>query len=346
MAFSQEIQDLTNNNIAPKIVDGILAGNLAAFRFVGNGRKFRGHNHPVELKFQKSSLGGSYSGMGNFSTAVEANTVKMTFDPKSYAQPVTMENMSVAVNKNDGVIDYIKYRMSSAQQDMIDDLGTIFYGVGGGNDFDGLGKIIDDGAVSATYGGLSRTTYPSLAANVTTSVGVLTLDVLAASIDAVSIGTQEPSIIITTKAIFSIIERLLFPTTQSQYNAGNGYGYLTRRGFTQGKQGLAGQLGYRSLSYRGIPIVADDKCTSGYIYYINENGLYWASLPHPVHGTMNLGTGIIDSPSDAPSGNHGIAWTGLKEPINADGETGQFLLYGQMICEQPRYQAVDQGVTG
>ena len=348
MAFSQEIQDLTNSQIAPKIVDGILTGNsLAAFRFIGNGRKFRGYNNPVEIKYQKSSLGGSYSGMGNFSTNVEANTVKATWDPKSYAMPVTMANLPVAVNKNDGIVDYIKYRMDSAKQDMLDDIGTMFYGTGAGNDFDGLAKIIDDGSVSATYAGLTRSSYDSLDGNITTSIGTLTLDHLAASVDAVSIGAEVPTLIITTKAIFSIIERLLFPTTQSQYNAGAGYGMLTRRGFESNSKGLNGELGFRSISYRGIPIVVDEKCTSGYIYYLNEKGLYWAALPHPVHGQVNLGVSTIDSPTgNAPSGNHGIAWTGLKEPINADGQTGQFLLYGQLICEQPRYQACDQGVTG
>ena len=117
-------------------------------RFVGNGKSFRGHNHPVEIKYQKSSLGGSYSGMGNFSTSTEANTVKLTFDPKQYCQPVTMANIDVAVNKNDGVLDYVKYRMASAQQDMIDDLGDIFYGAGAGSNFDGLAKIIDDGKIT------------------------------------------------------------------------------------------------------------------------------------------------------------------------------------------------------
>jgi len=145
MAFSQEVQDLTNSQIAPKIIDGILGGNLVAVRFLSNGRKFRGHNNPVEIKYQKSSQGGSYSGMGNFALGVETNTVKATWLPKSYAQPVTVENLSLAVNKNDGIVDYLKYRMQSAQQDMIDDLGTIFYGSASGNDPDGLANIVDDG---------------------------------------------------------------------------------------------------------------------------------------------------------------------------------------------------------
>jgi len=345
MAFSQEVKDLTNDVIAPKIVDGVLSGNLACVRFLGTGKKWRGHNHATELKYQTSSQGGSYSGMGNFAMAVEKNTVKLTSEPKSIAYPVTVENLSVAVNKNDGIVDYLKYRMESTQQDMIDGMGTMFYGTGAGNDTDGLGNIVDDGTVAANYRGQSRTTYGALAADVTTSVGTLTLDVMAASLDAATIAAESPTVMITTPAIFSIIERLLFPTTSSSYNAQSGYPQLTRTGWAKSKAALQGQIGFNALFYRGIPIVADEKCTSGYLYYLNEKYLYWASLPHPVHGTVNLGSSTIEE-INPPSKNHGICWTGLKEPVNADGQTGQFLLYGDFICDSPRHMAVDQGITG
>lgn len=346
MAFSQELQDLTNSQIAPKIVDGVLQGNLAAFRFIGNGKKFRGHNNPIELKYQKSSLGGSYSGMGNFSTAVEANTVKMTFDPKQYCQPVTMANIDRAINKNDGIVDYVKYRMQSAQQDMVDDLGDMFYGTGAGNDFDGLKKLVDDGSVSSTYGGLTRASYTALQSYASTSVGTLTLDHLAAADDATNIGKDEFTIALTTKAVFSIIERLVHPTTQANYNAMGGYGMLTRRGFSSGGAGMKGELGFRAIAYRGKPFVADDKCPAGYIWFLNEKHLWWAALPHPDFPMVDLGSSEIDGVSDAPSGSHGISWTGLKEPLNADGVTGQFLLYGQMINEKPSSCGYLSGITG
>lgn len=345
MAFSQEVQDFTNSQIAPKIVDGILSGNVVSVRFLSNAKAFRGHNHPTEMKYQKSALGGSYSGMGNFSTAVEANTVKLTSAPKSYAQPVTVENLSVAINKKDGIVDYLKYRMESSQQDMIDDIGTIFYGSASGNDPDGLANIVDDGTVAATYRGQTRASYDALDADITTSVGILTLDVMAASYDAAAIGQDTPTMMVTTDAVFSIVERLLFPTVSSSYNAAQGYAQLTRRGVMKSKGGLGGEIGFNALFYRGVPIVADEKCTAGYLYYLNEKYLYWAGLKHPTHGTVNLGSSTIEG-INPPSKNHGICWTGLKEPINADGETGQFLLYGQFICDSPRHQACDQGITG
>jgi hypothetical protein len=344
MAFSDEVTNFCDQNVAPKIVDNILQGNFAAFRFIGNGKKFRGTTNPIRIKYQKSSQGGSYSGMGNFAMAVEANTVNLNFTPKQYAQPVTVNNLDLAVNDNAKVIDYLKYRMESAQDDMIDDLGDIFYGSGSGNDPDGLKNIVDDGTVQSTWGGQSRTTYSTLNADVSSAVGELTIDVMAASIDAISIGNQYPTVAITTKTVYSIIERLLFPTLSSNVSLGT-RGRLTRRGWMSGEGGLDGKFGFTAISYRGIPIVADDKCTSGYLYWLNENSLWWASLPHPVHGTVNLGNSTINSVSDAPSGNHGICWTGLKEPVNADGQTGQFLLYGQMICDAPRLNALDYGIT-
>ena len=60
---------------------------------------------------------------------------------------------------------------------------------------------------------------------------------------------------------------------------------------------------------------------------------------------VDLGNDIIEGVDNPVPKNHGIAWTGFKEPIDQDGVTGQFLLYGQMICTSPRHQGVDQGVT-
>ena len=200
-------------------------------------------------------------------------------------------------------------------------------------------------SVASTYRGLTRSSYDSLDASVTTSVGTLTLDYLATALDAATIGNQEPSIILTTPAAFSILERLVFPTTSASYNAKQGYAYVTKSGFSQTKEGLNGEIGFKSIFYRGVPVVADEKCTSGYLYMLNEKSLYWASLPHPNHGEVSFGDSTLETVNDMPK-NHGIAWTGLKEPINADGETGQFLLYGQLICDMPRFNAVLQGITG
>ena len=200
--------------------------------------------------------------------------------------------------------------------------------------------------VAATYAGLSRSAYSVLNADVTTSVGSLTLDDIGASIDGCTVGSHAPKLILTTPTIWRAIEDLLFPSVSATYGAaGSKRGNINRMGDVGAGQALQGLAGYTAIYYRGIPIVKDVKCTSGYIYYLNTDFLFWAGLPHWKHGMVSLGGDILEGVDNQAPTNHGVAWTGFKEPIDQDGVTGQFLLYGQMVCTSPRHQGVDQDVT-
>ena len=94
---------------------------------------------------------------------------------------------------------------------------------------------------------------------------------------------------------------------------------------------LGGNQGFRALAYRGIPVASDEKCTSGYIYTINENHLNFYKIPS--HPEMRY------------SVKDGFMWTGWRQPTNQDALAGAFLWYGQLVCDSPRTQAVRTGVT-
>ena len=270
----------------------------------------------------------------------------MAWTPSTMYASATLPYLDLAVNKSLPVINMEAYQMQSARDDMIDTIGDAFYGDGTSNQCDGLANIVDDGSVAASYAGLTRATYDALDADVSTSVGSYTLDHIGASIDGATKGSKQPKIIITTPTIWRAIEDLLFPSVSATYGAaGSKRGMITRMGEVGAGQTLEGLAGYTAMWYRGIPIVKDEKCTSGYVYFINTDVTFWVGLSHPKHGMVNLGSNTIEGVGNPTPTNHGIAWTGFKEPINQDGETGQFLLYGQMICEMPRFNAVDQGVT-
>jgi len=339
--------NITQDKILAKVSDGILDGNLITSLFISRGRKWVGEKLKKNLKYQKSSAMGWYTGMGNFNTTQQKTRVQMEWTPSSVYGGVTLPYLELSINKSMPVINQEALEMQSAGQDLLDNIGDAFYGDGTSNQCDGLKNIVDDGSVAASYAGLTRSSYDALDADVSTSVGSITLDTLGASIDGVNIGSQEPDIIITTKTLWRAIEDLLFPSVTSTYGAVGGVrrSKLTRMGEVGAGQSLKGLAGYTAIWYRGIPIVKDAKCTSGYIYYLNRNFLYWSGLPHYKHGSVNLGGGLIEGVDNPVPKNHGLAWTGMKEPINQDGETGQFILYGQLVCELPRLQAVDQGCT-
>jgi len=338
---------MTMEKVAAKVTDGILDGSLITSLIMSNAKPWRfGKKYLHTLKYQKSSAMGWYTGMGNFNTTEQTGEVQMEWTPSSLYGSVTMPGLELSVNKSLSVIDQEAYKMESAKQDLLDNLGDAFYGSGTGNACDGLDNIVDDQTIAANYAGLSRATYAALNADVTSSVGSIALDTIGASIDAATVGSYVPDLIITTRTIWRAIEDLLFPSLTAQYGAAGSFrGKVNRLGDVGAGQTLTGLAGYTAIYYRGIPIVADDKCSSGDIYYLNRNFIFWSGLSHYKYGMVNLGGSILEGVDNEAPRNHGIAWTGFKEPINQDGVTGQFLLYGQLICTSPRHNAKDEGVT-
>jgi len=337
---------VTQDDIARKVVDGILDGCLITSLIISNGKKWVGEKMKKNLKYAKSTAMGWYTGMGDFNVTQQKTRVQMESTPASIYGSVTLPYFEIAINKSLPVVQQEALEMESAKDDLLDTLGDAFYGDGTANKCDGLANIVDDGSVAASYRGLLRATYDALDADVSTAVGSITLDTLSSSIDAATVGSEEPDIIITTSTLWRAIEDLLFPSVSATYGAaGSKRGKINRLGDVGMGQTLTGLAGYTAIYYRGIPIVKDAKCTAGYIYYLNRKFLFWAGLAHPKHGMVNLGGDMIEGVDNMAPKNHGISWTGFKEPINQDGETGQFIMYGQMICDSPRHQFVDQGCT-
>lgn len=344
--IDSQTTQVAQDNIARKVVDGILDGNLITSLILSNARKWTGEKMKKNLKYAKSTAMGWYTGMGDFNVTQQKTRVQMESTPASMYGSVTLPYFEIAVNKSQPVVQQEALEMQSAGDDLLDNLGTSFYSDGTSNQCDGLANIVDDGSVAATYRGLTRSSYDALDADVSTSVGSITLDTIGASIDAATVGSEEPDIIITTFTLWRAIEDLLFPSVTATYGAaGSKRGKINRLGDVGAGQALTGLAGYTAIYYRGIPIVKDAKCTSGYIYYLNRKFLFWAGLSHPKHGMVSLSGDMLEGVDNMVPKNHGISWSGFKEPINQDGETGQFIMYGQLICDSPRHQAVDQGAT-
>jgi len=68
MTFDDYIQTITQDQIVPKIVDTVLAGNVIALRFLSNGKPWSGETLKVPFKYQKSSSGGAFDGFDTFNT--------------------------------------------------------------------------------------------------------------------------------------------------------------------------------------------------------------------------------------------------------------------------------------
>lgn len=316
------------------MTDNILAGNVLAMRML-KGQKpgkawgsVSGTQILVPIKYQVSTSGGWYSGLDPFVTNQINTRVSATFTPKQLYWTVGASGIQVAVNKGpQGVLDFLATEMKSCADDMVDTFGTGLYADGTGTankQITGLDAAVDDGT-TATYAGLLRTTYTTWVSTLASAAGAMLRAELATGFNAAQIGSDSPTLGITTPAIWNTIEGLAMGTVSFNNplpGLSREYGTIGRNGVTRGQ---GGELGFTSLFFRGVPIAQDEKCTAGRFYWLNENHLGLAMWPYPDF------PGYVTKPAY-----NGFCWTGLKMPTNQDASVGQFLFYTQLVTDACR----------
>tara|TARA_R100000750_G_C2345987_1_gene96320 strand:+ start:2540 stop:3598 length:1059 start_codon:yes stop_codon:yes gene_type:complete len=334
--FGAIVDTITYEYIVPKITDNILTGNVLAMRFLTNqkpatswGSDVSGAFMGVPIKYQKSTSGGWYKGFDTFSTSQTNTRVLATYSPKQLYWSVGASGIQVGVNQTpQQILPLITVEMNSVADDMMDTFGTGLYSDGTGTSnkqLTGLQAAVDDGNTIATYAGLLRSTYTTWVSNLDSSSNAITRAEMAASFDAAKIGNDAPTLGITTPAIWSTIEGLAMGTIHFNNplpGLGREYGNVARDGVTKGQ---GGELGYTALFFRGRPIVADEKCTAGYFYWLNERHIGLAKWGYPNFPGYQ-----------AKSNYNGFAFTGLKIPTNQDATVGQFLFYGELVTDACR----------
>lgn len=216
------------------------------------------------------------------------------------------------------------------------DIGTLFYSDGTGNsnkDFTGLSAIVDDGSSVATIGGQSRSTYTTLQSTVTASGGVISLAKLSTLHSNVSSDSQKPTIGITTQAVWNFIETLVLP------------GDRIIKDIPILRGGVTGGSGYTAIFYRGLPIVWDQKCTSGVFFWLNEDWLQWTALPMAMTEPVKFKMEDIKGNSYSSVKGLGFSWSGYLKPTNSASILGYIYLGGDLLTFNPRRHGKLTGIT-
>ena len=332
--FSDFVLSTTNQTLVPKVVDNILNGNFGLMRFLSNSEPWNGGDQlMLPVKIQKGTANGSYAGLDTLSTAQTSDRILASVDPKQYYGAVVVSGIQRAVNSGDGkVLDLLATEMSSKADDLKDTLGDGFYGDGTGNankDLTGLRAAVDDSTFVTTYEGISRATYTQWRSTITSDATV-TLPDFATDFNAAKVGAEDPNLLLSTPAVFNIFEALMDQDVRYSLSF-TGYDQIYAKGLPRKSSNLAQGQGFNSLYFRGVPLVADEKCTAGRLYTLNENHIFFKTFrKHPKHSSQS----------------NGFFWTGLKEPVNQDGEVGHFLWYGNLASDGPRFSALRYSITG
>ena len=330
-ALGTFVTTTTQTRLLPKVIDQVLNGNVLTMRLLRQAVPWMtGTQINIPVNLADITAVGSYFGFDVLSTTQENIRQRATFDPSQYYVSIPISGIQQAINQgNMAIINLVATEIDWRAKRLKDAMGDGVYSDGTGNagkDILGIRAAIDDTTLVAAYGGLNKTTYPRWNATVTAQVGGLSLANLAADFDAAQRGDDAPTLMVTTPAVFTIYEALLTPTVSHQFsmndfrlveNTGGVGSSIVRVGGT-----VAANQGFRALTFRGIPFVADEKCTAQEIYTINENHLKFYTINRPGMAIKN-----------------GFAWIGFKEPVNQDATVAQLLWAGQLICDAPRTMA-------
>ena len=313
------------------MIDNIYESTTLLNRLRSKSRPWSGGTQlktPTTVK-NRTSLG-SFSGFDTFTTAQEDVRQQFTVNPAEYYANVTISGIQKALNKGpEAIVDLMATEFSDVARNLSELIAEDAYLDGTGNankDIDGLIVHVDDSTNVTTYQGLSRDTYTNLRSTLTAQGGALALSDLAADYDAAQRGMDSPTLFITTPAVWTIVEALLTPTYNFDFNRKYPTGVSTG-----GEGGIRGSAGLNAIFYRGVPVISDEKCTAGNIFTLNENHLYLYQIDH--------------DPLFTESSKEGFGWTGWKKSQNQNAIVGQLLFAGQLVGDSPRTMARRTGVT-
>lgn len=357
ITFQQQIQDFTYQRILPTVVDNINNSNILWARAFSKPETWTGPTIWSSLTTQNSSTGGSYSGMDEFSTVNQNNTVKMVFHPAAYYQSVVVPGLDRAVNASKGsqAVSLILQKMDEAKYSAAMALGQQIYGFGTGKDIDGLGVIVDNGQNTSSYGDLSRASFPGVNADVTAVLNnIITLDYLSSEADNISaagnaesyptIGLSQPNVWRYVEGIMQVMLGARYTTTQVHgYNRVSG-GVPVGTSVPAGDASLGGAAGFQSITYRDRPLVADNQCTAQTFFWMNENWLKGSRMLQDnlksIDSNIKITEGTLKS-NPMPSA---FQFRDFMQSINQNGELGVLLFSGNYYCRQPRRQGKLTGV--
>lgn len=353
--FSERVTAITYNEIMPTIVDAVNNSNILTARVMSNTKNWKGVNIKQPIRVANSTTGGSFDGLDQFDTTTTNNTRSLTWYVKAYEQSVVVPGIEKAVNGNTDkqVISLVTDRLDEAKISLTQAIGTLLYGMGQGKDIEGLGLIVDDGTATTEYGGLARTVAGNSASVSAAASNTLTLAQVSAKFTAVSAAGAEqeaPTIGLTTPAVWDIFEALLGDKIRANYETTSIAGYnkvsgKTPNGVMVPAAELKGAAGFNAISYRGRPVVADDKCTAGTFFWLNERYLEFRRLLSSDLKSVDSNPKATEGPDADIKQPSFLQLKDFMSPVNQFGEIGALIVMGNYICRAPRRQGKITGIT-
>lgn len=262
------IQAQVQERYMPGFADNIYSSSAFLTTMRQDGRvTVRGGERITEgVIFAKNTARGTYAGYGTVDTTPTTKRTRARYEWSHYYVTVSIAKTDeLKVSGESAVMSLLESEMESAELDMKDQLGTDFF-----TGLDGVIGLDQALGTTNTYGAISGNDYSWWRATVDTTGHTVSnlktasstsyiLTLLAGAWADCTFNGSTPNLIVTTWDVFGIIEAVL--------QASATYEKLNSRSTA------IGQAGFTVLQFRGVPIIADEKCPAYQMYVLNTKFL-------------------------------------------------------------------------
>ena len=289
-------------NYRDQLTDNIFTARPLTYFLQDKGRirMLNGGTKIVEpLIYGQNSTVGSYSGYDSIALTAQGGITAAEYDWKQYAASIAISGIEEAKNNGEQeIINLLEAKIMQAEESMREGFNTMFFADGTGNsgkDWNGLGNIVE---ASGTVGGINRATsgneyWRSYEENTATA---LTLAQMSTAYNSVSVGNDHPDMVLTTQTLFEKYEALLQPQLR----------------YTDTKTADAG---FQNLLFKAAPVVYDEHCTAGIVYFLNSK--YLTLVGHS---------------------SKWFAQTSFVQPEDLDARYALIMCYGNLTCRNAAKQ--------
>tara|TARA_R110000751_G_scaffold47411_1_gene106218 strand:- start:13 stop:960 length:948 start_codon:yes stop_codon:yes gene_type:complete len=305
-----QILSTTLKNYIPKLADNVFTAR-PLFYALTNGQTIRrisgGAKIVVPIIYGTNSTAGSYAGDDTIAITAQTGISAAEYSWKQYAASVTINGIEEAKNNGEAeIIDLLEGKVMQAEETIIQNMNTMFWGDGTGNaskDMNGLNKLVGTGL---TVGGIDATDVANdwWRSDLTNQAGVLTIAAMAKTYNNVSVGNDQPTIIISDQDEYEAYEALLQPQLR----------YTDSR---------VADAGFQNLLFKGAPVTFDsDTNLDTKMFFLNTK--YIRLVAHTETWFQT---------------------TPFVRPTNQDARYAQILCYGELTTSNRARQGMIYGLT-
>lgn len=249
-----QISAITEKYFVPKLYDNIFKKNPLLMRMEKKVQKIGGGTQVlIPLNYAQATAVGWYSGADTLNNADNDVITSAAFDWKQIHASISITRRDELINSSQAAkVDFVKSKMQIAEKSLKDTVSTGIWNAGSTtNAILGIRSFL---STSATYGGISQTTYSWHQANIDSTTTTFSIPALQTQFAAAQLNGEPVSVILSGTARYNSFYNQLQPQQR----------------FMDSESAKAG---FTSLMFNGVPWLVDAKAPSTHIVGLNEDYL-------------------------------------------------------------------------